>query len=282
MHLEHSQVDAATLKAVLEHAQADEPGEPTSEGPVAPVDPVQWSYPDALAAELADQVASYRAQAEMMRLDTVRVDRPVPAEMPFRVSDDALCQWVMLYAQLATYGRVRSTYEAVDTRHYLGGRTECLRSVTPEAVGLVQALIDGRARPSHLHAALAAHKDWIKACKTGQGIDRHLTGLAMVADANDYALPLLDDPSYHRLKTDFLSTSSIGDHDQIVAMCFAPTSDDGLGINYTPLGDCYEFLVTSHRTRTADVDTFLARLDDAAGALSSLLTTAAHEHHAAS
>ncbi|HKJ12900.1 MAG TPA: choline/carnitine O-acyltransferase [Ornithinimicrobium sp.] len=281
MHLEHSQVDAATLKAVLRHAQSDvwtARADPAYAS--APVESVEWTYPDDLATELRVELDAYQQEAGQLRLDTVRVARPVPADLPFRVSDDALCQWMMLYAQLSTYERVRSTYEAVDTRHYSAGRTECLRSVTPEAVDLVRALRDGTAQARHLNAALVAHKEWIKACKTGQGIDRHLTGLASIAAARGVRLPVLDDVSYGRLKTDFLSTSSIGDHDQIVGMCFAPTSEGGLGVNYTALPDVYEFLVTSHRTQARDVGTFVARLDEAAAALTTLLDSLAGERTA--
>jgi len=286
MHVEHSQVDAATLKAVLEHAQSDawtataeqrHAQEPNDDGERRQVraEALEWTYPDALATELPTKIAEYQQHAGQLRLDTVRVPRPVPADMPFKVSDDALCQWVMLYAQVATYGQVGSTYEAVDTRHYRAGRTECLRSVTEEAVGLVRALLRDSAEARHLHEALEAHKSWIKACKTGQGVDRHLTGLAMVATGEDRDLPVLEDASYERLKRDFLSTSSIGDHDQIVAMCFAPTSDGGLGINYTALSDSYEFLVTSHRGQAHDVEEFLLRMQDAADALAALLTSMA-------
>lgn len=282
MHLEHSRVDAATLKAVLEQAQQEhwmgEPGNAPDED--ALIEPLEWTLPDDLADELTREITAYREQAEQLRLDTVRIPRPVPADLPFRVSDDALCQWVMLYAQLATYGRVRSTYEAVDLRHYQAGRTECLRSVTPAAVTLVQALIAGRAEAAHLHDAAAAHKEWIKACKTGKGIDRHLTGLALVATATDRSLPVLEDAGYSRLTTDFLSTSSIGDHDQIVGMAFAPTSRDGIGINYTPLSQDYEFLVSSHRTQTSDIETFIAQLREGADALAALLAGMVEESSA--
>ncbi|MGI8948359.1 MAG: choline/carnitine O-acyltransferase [Ornithinimicrobium sp.] len=273
MHLEHSRVDAATLKAVLEQAQQGhwlaEPGLASNEG--ALIEPLEWKLPDDLADDLTREITAYRAQAEQLRLDTVRVPRPVPADLPFRISDDALCQWVMLYAQLATFGRVRSTYEAVDLRHYQAGRTECLRSVTPEAVTLVKALIAGRVQAAHLPDALSAHKDWIKMCKTGQGIDRHLTGLALMATATDRSLLVLEDAGWSRLTTDFLSTSSIGDHEQIVGMAFAPTSRGGIGINYTPLGEDYEFLVSSHRTQTSDIETFIAQLREGADALAALL-----------
>ncbi len=210
-----------------------EPGLASDEG--ALIEPMEWMFPEDLADALTRDIAAYRAEAEQLRLDTVRVPRPLPADLPFRISDDALCQWVMLYAQRATYGRVRSTYEAVDLRHYQAGRTECLRSNTPEAVALVESLIAGRGEAALLHDALSAHKEWITACKTGQGIDRHLTGLALLATATGRRLPVLDDAAWSRLTTDFLSTTGIGDQAQICGMAFAPTSEGGIGINYTPL-----------------------------------------------
>ncbi|MGB5953056.1 MAG: choline/carnitine O-acyltransferase, partial [Ornithinimicrobium sp.] len=273
MHLEHSRIDAATLKAVLAVAQEETSAEdrhPDVEDG-APIEHLQWHLSDELASDLTREITAYREQAEQLQLDTVRLPRPVPADLPFRISDDALCQWTMLYAQLATYGTVRSTYEAVDMRHYQAGRTECLRSNTPEAVALVAALITAEASAEQVHAAAHAHKEWIKACKTGHGIDRHLTGLALMAEQTGRTLPVQQDAGWDRLKTDFLSTTSIGDHDHIAGMAFAPTSGGGIGINYTPLGDDYEFLVISHRRETTDIEAFLAHLADGTQALSEVL-----------
>ncbi len=273
MHLEHSRVDAATLKAVLAQAQKDEWFNEPGCAPDVPtlIEPLEWSYPDDLAAEVTTEITAYRAAAEHLRLDSVRVPRPVPADLPFRISDDALCQWVMLYAQLATYGQVRSTYEAVDLRNFQAGRTECLRSNTPEAVALVRAVIAGRADRDLLNEAAGAHKEWVKACKTGQGIDRHLTGLALMADRSTRVLPIAQDAGWDTLKTDFLSTTSIGDHDQIAGMAFAPTSPGGIGLNYTALDQHYEFLVISNRTQTSDIEAFTANLQQGRDALATLL-----------
>ncbi len=273
MHLEHSGVDAATLKTVLRHAQQDDwindPGVTPDE--VTQAEHLEWQLPQGLAEDLSRDITAYRVQAQELHLDTVLVPRPVPADLPFRVSDDALCQWVMLYAQVATYGRARSAYEAVDLRHFQAGRTECLRSVTPEALALVQALIVGQAEAAQLHDALSAHKEWIKACKTGRGIDRHLTGLALVAATTGRTLPMETDAGWSRLKTDFLSTTSIGDQDQIIGMAFAPTSVGGIGINYTPLQEHYEFVVSSHQTQTVDLAAFLEQLARGTDALAALL-----------
>ncbi len=273
MHLEHSRVDAATLKTGLSLAQqADWIGEGgVASQELTQAEPLAWTFPEDIAAEMSRDIAAYRRAAEELRLDKMIVTRPVPVDLPFRVSDDAVCQWVMLYAQVATHGRARSTYEAVDLRHFQAGRTECLRSVTPEALALVRALLAGRADSALLHEALGAHKEWIKACKTGQGIDRHLTGLSFMAAKTGRTLPVEHDAGWGHLKTDFLSTTSIGDQDQIAGMAFAPTSEGGIGINYTPLKEHYEFLVISRRAHHAEVQTFRGHLTRGADALGGLL-----------
>lgn len=272
MHLEHSRVDAATLKTVIDLAQqvtddASSEHDASGEGELR-LESMTWTYSQDLADTVTQDLADYAADAEQLELHTVHVPTPVPEGLSIRISDDALCQWVMLYAQRATYGRVRSTYEAVDLRHFQAGRTECLRSNTPEAVALVEAMVEGNPDQGLLDAALGAHKEWIKACKTGQGIDRHLTGLGWMAAAAGRTLPVLDDDGWGRLTTDFLSTTSIGDQDQICAMAFAPTSEGGLGVNYTPLVGEYEFLVISRRT---DVESFSTHLREGAQALAGLL-----------
>lgn len=273
MHLEHSRVDAATLKVVLAHAQENTAGAQSSLAEPVKVEALDWVWTQPLASEVNACLRAYRTSAEQLRLDLVRVGRPVPADPTLRVSDDALCQWIMLYAQIATYGHIRSTYEAVDMRHYQAGRTECLRANTAEAVSLVRALIAQTADLNDLHQALAAHKQMVKQSKTGQAVDRHLSGLAMITRGAGLALPIFDDPAYSRLNTDFLSTTSIGDQHHIVRMAFAPTSPGGIGLNYTPTGDDYEFLVSSTE-ETASIEAFLAQLRSGALALAALVASA--------
>ena len=273
MHLEHSRVDAATLKATIGLAQQVS-GAVEHDGAAdetAHVEPMAWTMPPDLADAVTRDLSAYTVEAAGLEVRAVRVPTPVPQDLPIRISDDAMCQWVMLYAQRATYGRVRSTYEAVDLRHFQAGRTECLRSNTPEAVALVEAMIQGCADRALLDAALGAHKEWIKACKTGQGIDRHLTGLGWMAAASGRTLPVLEDAGWERLTTDFLSTTSIGDQEQICGMAFAPTSAGGLGVNYTPMAGEYEFLVTASRRPNSEVESFITHLHQGAQALAELL-----------
>lgn len=284
-HMEHTAIDGGTLKAVVAAAQQvpDEPSGATDEidsgaGSVA-IEPLTWRLTAQQRDRLALEAARYARAAADHRLELVRVDAPRTDHLSFRVSDDAVQQWLFLYAQLATYRRIRSTYESVDMRHMQAGRTECLRAITPEAVALVSALLPGSAssgsagetdKAALVDAALAAHKRWVQDCKTGQGIDRHLLGLRLAAGRLGRRPALFDDPTLTTLGTDFLSTTSLGDQSQISWVAFAPTSPGGLGIYYSLVPGGYEFLVSHRAGDTESYEAFVANLRAGAAALREL------------
>lgn len=269
VHLEHSTVDGATLKGVIAAAQQVLPNDAAA--PTPEIAALPWACPATITAAIRQLAQRYVAHADDQVVRTVFVDRGL-TELPFRLSADAAQQWLMLYAQLATYGKLRSTYEAVDMREYQAGRTECLRPNTAAAVTLVQGLLEGNAESEHLQAALAAHKDWVKACKQGQGMDRHLLGLQLMAQTHGFEAVLHQDPGYARLTTDFLSTTSLGDPHQLIRFAFAPTSPGGLGISYGVDGDRYEFCISYRRSeRGADVEAFIANLTEGGRRLTDLL-----------
>ena len=227
--------------------------------------------PGDLRERLSRDIMAYQRQAEAHRVRILRVPDPVPPDLPFRVSHDALQQLVILYAQLAAYGRVRSTYEAVDMREYQSGRTECLRPINADSLALAQALLEDAATPDHLHAALAAHKDRVIACKAGQAFDRHLTGLRLMAGRLDLSPILFEEESYARVTTDFLSTSSLGDARQLVRFTFAPTSGGGIGVNYTVSDEMYEFCLIFNADQAERIDDFTHALEVGTSALRQLL-----------
>ncbi|WP_169925912.1 choline/carnitine O-acyltransferase [Serinibacter salmoneus] len=237
VHVEHSLVDGGTLHALVAQMQTvggdDERGVRTA-GAVG-ADLLEWVTPPEQRERLAAQVQAYRAEAATMRVQVLRAPNPIPADA--RISGDAVAQATLTYAQLATYGRVRSAYEAVDMREYLAGRTECLRPVTTEAVALARGLLEQEAPEHLLTATLEAHKQRVIACKRGQSFERHLLGLRWAADELGLTPALFSDPSYAALTTDFLSTTSLGREDPIVRFVFAPTSPGGIGVNYTPHAD---------------------------------------------
>ncbi|MDO5501254.1 MAG: choline/carnitine O-acyltransferase [Propionibacteriaceae bacterium] len=277
LHMEHSLADGGTLTGIVTgaHRVRDEtgPGAPDEAAGIAVEAPEElaWVLPAGLHDEIEEELAAYRDRAAPLHVQLVRVPAPVPPGV--KVSGDAILQWIMLFAQRATYGRVRSTYEAVDMREYLAGRTECLRSNTREAVALVEALLDdaAAAEPGLVDAALTAHRTWVKNAKAGHGVDRHLLGLKLAAERLGQPSPLHDDEGWRRLTTDFLSTTSLGTREAILRCAFAPTSTGGIGVYYVADGEELEFSVIHRRDEAERVAEFVANLSLGAERLAAAL-----------
>ncbi|QGH68980.1 choline/carnitine O-acyltransferase [Pseudactinotalea sp. HY158] len=266
VHVEHSILDGATLAAHVAQAHLVQPDDRVVEAPAAgrPTELV-WPVDARLRGEIDAALQAYRAEAGRYRVRVVTVPFTAPAGLRF--SHDGAMQWIMLVAQRATWGRVRSTYEAVDMREYLAGRTECLRPNTPEAVALAGALLDGDATPEQLEAARGAHSALVKACKSGNGIDRHLFGLRAMASRLGLTPRIFADDGYRLLTTDVLSTTSIGGRGEIVRLAFAPTADGGVGVNYTADPGAYEFCLTWRADEIGEIDAFVSHLRAGARAL---------------
>ncbi len=273
VHLEHTVVDGATLKRVVAMAQHAVPDTTPSAAPEC--EPLQWRLDPSLADDIDAAARHYAKRAGDYRVRTVFDPLPAPAQPSFKLSLDGVQQWVMLFAQLAYHGGPpRSTYEAVDMREYRAGRTECLRPVTAEAVALARSLQTGDATPEQLFAALSAHKSWVIACKTGNGIDRHLFGLRMMAARDGRTPELFTDPAYSRLTTDFLSTTSLGGPHQLLRFAFAPTSAGGIGISYSADAGVLEFCLSYAESEHGDIDVFARALADGTRAMGDLITRA--------
>lgn len=66
----------------------------------------------------------------------------------------------------------------------------------------------------------------------GQGFDRHLFALRLLAKNNNMKIPdIFTDPAYERINHNILSTSSLTS-DYVWLGGFGPTVKDGFGIGY--------------------------------------------------
>lgn len=95
-------------------------------------------------------------------------------------SPDAFVQMAFQAAYYGLYGRVECTYEPAMTKMYLHGRTEAVRTVSPESVNFVQTFwADNPAeqKVEALKRACQKHVNNTKECAKGQGCDRHLYAL---------------------------------------------------------------------------------------------------------
>lgn len=98
-----------------------------------------------------------------------------------KASPDA---WAQMVKQLAFYrlnGRPPVVYESCQTRKFLLGRTEVIRSSSPESKAFCEAMISTSSsdseREKKFREAVRRHIQYSTWAADGQGVDRHMFGL---------------------------------------------------------------------------------------------------------
>ena len=116
-------------------------------------------------------------------------------------SPDAFMQMAFQAAYYGLYGRIENTYEPAMTKVFLHGRTEAVRTVTPECVNFVKTFWGDNPAEQKVAAfrkATEKHTALTKDCSKGQGHDRHLYALYCLwqrsfdegdASSNGYSSP---------------------------------------------------------------------------------------------
>jgi len=162
----------------------------------------------------------------------------------WKVSPDAFCQMAMQLAVYGLTGQFYPTYESGQTRKFLHGRTETVRSVSAESVAWVKAMhsngVPNAERLKLFQAACKRHVQTNQEAVEGLGIDRHLLGMRLLASELGLEMPqLYKDPAYFRTCTWRLSTSQLSSpYFQVV---FGPVVEDGIGSCYGILDDSLHF-----------------------------------------
>jgi len=166
--------------------------------------------------------------------------------------------FVQLALQLAFFrlaGRPGPTYEAASTRSFLHGRTETIRSCSPEAATFVRSMQDPTATPAARRAALtaaaAAHRRQAAECGAGRGIDRHLLGMRVLLGEDGAAMPpIFTDPAFAKSSGWEMSTSNLS-HERLQAWGFGEVVEQGFGVGYSILSARLQFFVTCKGSRDA-------------------------------
>jgi carnitine O-acetyltransferase len=98
-------------------------------------------------------------------------------------------------------GLVGATYESISTRQYQHGRTEAMRVVTPEVIGLVAAMddpmVDAVTRRARFRAAAAKHAERAKECQAGQAPEQYLWELQLIQRRRGAEVGVTDEPELY-------------------------------------------------------------------------------------
>mmetsp|Transcript_7908 Transcript_7908/g.18152 ORF Transcript_7908/g.18152 Transcript_7908/m.18152 type:complete len:647 (+) Transcript_7908:477-2417(+) len=164
------------------------------------------------------------------------------------VAPDPFCQLAMQLAFFRVHGRFGPTYEAASTRSFLHGRTETIRSCSPEAAAFVRSMCDGSAsgdkKRDALALAAAAHRRQAGECAVGKGIDRHLLGFRALLQEDSKLLPeVFTDKAFGKCGSWEMSTSNLS-HERMEAWGFGEVMEQGYGMGYSILSSRVQFFIT--------------------------------------
>lgn len=170
-----------------------------------------------------------------------------------RTSPDA---WVQMVIQLAYYklaGRPCGTYESCQTRKYLLGRTEVIRSASSESKAFVEAVEDPSVSDEEtvakFQAAAKRHLTYASWASNAQGVDRHLYGLKKLLAPGEDLPALYKDPAFSAASTWILSTSQISSP-RFTCWGFGEVTPAGFGVAYAIKEDSITFTIMSKGPNT--------------------------------
>jgi len=166
-----------------------------------------------------------------------------------KLSPDGAQQMILQLAHFYTHGYTPSTYESASTAGFKHGRTETIRSATPEAAHMCKVFADASSTPEQravaLSAACSQHFTITRNALMGQGVDRHLYALNHFAQAEGMAPGIFTDPAWGIMKDIRLSTSTLAS-DALDGGGFGPVSRTAYSVGYGAADRGMQFNIMSY------------------------------------
>lgn len=157
-----------------------------------------------------------------------------------KLSPDSFIQIAMQVTFYNLQRKPPAHYESAALRRFINARTECIRSTCTESVEFAEMLLYDAGcktkaqRKETMVRAINAHKELAGQAAIGQGVDRHLFGLKMIAQTEGMELPELYKDIGYTKSTYFNLTSSQVPYSSASFMCYGPVVPDGYGCCYNP------------------------------------------------
>jgi carnitine O-acetyltransferase len=204
---------------------------------------------DAMIASSSDNIDKLAANIDMNYLRFTDYGKAFIKTQKF--SPDSFIQMAIQLAFYRLHHVPGAHYESAGTRLFVHGRTECIRSCSKESVAFARAMVeskDDKEKVAKMRQAIDSHKRYVSQAVQGQGIDRHLLGLKLIARESGIELPALyADEGYVKSSTYRLSTSQVASiYDAF--MCYGPLTYDGYGVCYSPRNNDIYFGLSSMRS----------------------------------
>ena len=169
-----------------------------------------------------------------------------------KLSPDAFVQMAYQLAYYREYNKFESTYESGMIKNFKAGRTETIRTVSPQSVAYCEQFdLNNPAQTSKLlREAVSTHVNTSSEARKGHGCDRHLFALKCLAyqtrqRLSGFSIPdLFTDPSYSKYGGNVISTSNCG-NDAVQLLGFGPVHSKGIGLGYVIHDNSIQVNITS-------------------------------------
>eukprot|EP01119_Soliformovum_irregulare_P002656 TRINITY_DN1290_c0_g1_i2.p1 TRINITY_DN1290_c0_g1~~TRINITY_DN1290_c0_g1_i2.p1 ORF type:complete len:712 (-),score=129.16 TRINITY_DN1290_c0_g1_i2:41-2176(-) len=210
--------------------------------------PLQWNLTSEFEANVHQAQAKLNQLAQSVELHVEKF-QPYGKGLikKFNMSPDAFCQIALQLAYYRMHERIVLAYESAATVRYHHGRTETVRSVSNESAKFVRMMADPNVTSAQklaaLQAAVKKQTRLMRAATNGDGVDRHLMGLRILAAATQTPAPIFEDPAYN-LK--FVLSTSQTPATATLGGGFAPIAEEGYGVSYVVAEDRLWFHISSY------------------------------------
>ena len=277
MNFEHAGCDAAAWGYLLEKAAAL--AQTTPHATATPVGrSLDWNISSESEAMLRHEARNHAERAASLQI--------VPCELgeefcknaikAMQCSPDAFVQLAIQCAQYSTFGSLHSCYEAFSMRAYAGGRTECARPSSPQALALARAVAE-KAPQETLAPLLAAtaqeHGRRLAQCRNGQAVERLIFGLKnmhALFGAGTEAPAFFADRGLALIQRNRLSTSGVA-MPAVGLFGFGPVEEEGLGAGYTMRDKALSFVFSAYAHKGPELEAFAETLVQSMRTLAAVL-----------
>lgn len=227
---------------------------------------LDWNFSEELKTKLKEVREEHLDKINDLHFEILNLDFGNAKIKSLGYSPDAFLHLALQLAQYRTYKNLKSTYEAVATRGYLNGRTECTRPISNEVLNFVKVFDDKEVSNDELkelmNLACKKHSSRIKECLGSNGVERYFFALKNMYSQFSKELNLKEEPAffndegYQKLTYSFLSTSRIESKNFDLGG-FGPVVLDGYGFWYNLLEDQINMnLITRNSENGEDVKSF--------------------------
>ncbi|XP_072014002.1 carnitine O-acetyltransferase-like [Amphiura filiformis] len=181
------------------------------------------------------------------------------------ISPDGFIQMAIQLTNFRLFGRAMPSRETASLRQFRYGRTDFIRAVSEASDRFVRSMMvspNNMTTLQFLTDAIKTHRQYTNFTKTGNGIDRHLSALKLMAIENGQPVPqFFQDPAYIKTQQ-FKTISSQITLNQVCGTFAAPKMENAYGVYYNVQDNHLFFTVSTYKPSNGVLaDTYTAALE---------------------